>query len=158
MKVCCEQWLNVDSVISADWELLVIGQMIRDDAGGAMQWSAPLPTCGRVPQCASRIGCLVTGDVGGGQEETGMKMTSVRKSAGRGRGEIERERVWRGHRKRLRRRTERETLFLVKHVSWDLCGWGLMIVQIQWSLEETVLLLNTNSILMNEWILYIIFV
>lgn len=55
-----------------------------------------IPTCGRIPQSASRIGCLVTGDVGGGQEETGavkgMKMTSVRKSAGRGRRETERER------------------------------------------------------------------
>lgn len=72
----------------------------------------PLPTCGRVPQCASRIRCLVTGDVGGGQEETGMKMTSVRKSAGRGRGETERERVWRGSQKEVKeedRERERDT-------------------------------------------------
>ncbi len=92
-----------------------------------------IPTCGRIPQCASRIGCLVSG------EEKGMKMTSVRKSAGRGGRETEREREREGVKERSWGGRQKGTLFLWSGrqyvMSWNVCGWRLMLVQIQWYLE-----------------------
>lgn len=109
------------------------------DTGSAMQWTPVIPTCGWIPQRASRIGCFSEGGAVWRQEEdTDVWMREDEDDECEEKWSRRRER-WREcgsvkERKKESKRGYRH--FSCENMSWNVCGWNMMDVQIQSCLPE----------------------